>query len=178
MTSIGRQPSKNFGSSNSCNGAFSAVVTRLVEAHVIVARQRAVQIVAVAVVDAARRPDASSERDVTRAEGRLLPPARRAEHFRSIDRVGEDDGADGVVEVEMIAADERGDVRATVPGTSGGRSRQSPDRRRVTGTLVISSREIRISGCDVMRASRALRSARDRPPARHPQARAPRRRPA
>ena len=102
---------------------------RVVEAVVLVAAERAIQIVALAVVHAAGRPCLHGlRRGVGRGgvgcarrgeAGRLglvaLPeapvPARGAEDLRSIDALGEDDRADGVVEVEVIAADEAGQIR-------------------------------------------------------------------
>src|SRR5256712_635076 len=119
---------------------------RVVETIVLFARQRAVQVVAFAIVDAARglvrlpAPRfADGKADATGVGGvRLEPdranaaiPPRRAEDFRPIDRLREDNRADRVVEIQMVAADQLRDVRGQRVRRQ--RSGGNDDRRAVTG---------------------------------------------
>ena len=67
------------------------------------------------VVDAAGRDPGSgsrfepSESDLIRGS-RRSSPSRRAKHLLHVDRLGENDRADCVVEIKVIAADDAGDV--------------------------------------------------------------------
>ena len=96
--------------------AFSAAIERLVERAGTRRGERAVQVVPFAVVHAARRTGrlGGLRRLPAGRRGRVprrLRPQREARNTfdRSID-LGQDDRADGVVEIEVLGADERGDV--------------------------------------------------------------------
>ena len=52
------------------------------------------------------------------------PPSRRAEDLVAVDRLGQDDRADRVVEVQVILPDQRRERRPTAPRTSADRSRR------------------------------------------------------
>ena len=87
------------------DGRRLGVDERLVEALVFVARQRAVQVVALPIVHAAGRTPVHLR--VRSAAGGAGPiPPRRAEDLGAIDRLGEHDRADRVVEIQMLLADE------------------------------------------------------------------------
>ena len=119
---------------------------RVVEALVLVARQRTVQIIALAVVDAAggtgyQAPGTGAPRAVASGSrtARLLSHRDARNTFDAIDRLGQHDRADRVVEIQMIAADDRARCRRTAPPTSADRSRRSPARARSTAGLAATS---------------------------------------
>jgi hypothetical protein len=112
---------------------------RVIELVVLLLRQRAIQIVALSVVDAAhdagraiigrtcrlRSYGASASLAGALAKaGRSVPtsvirrvhateassPARRAEYLRHVNRVGQENRADGVVKIEMLGAHQRRNI--------------------------------------------------------------------
>ena len=86
---------------------------RLIEALVFLARHRAVQVVALAVVDTASRTRLGA--------ANVSVPSRRPEHLLAIDRFRENDGADRVVEVQVLLPDQLPEIRGQRVG--GQRSR-------------------------------------------------------
>ena len=98
------------------DGRGFGVGERVVEALVLLARQRTIQVVALAVVDAAGWPEFAARLPALQLAHRLRDrpeaaiPARLPEHLRAIDGVGQDDRADRIVEVQVIAANEPHDV--------------------------------------------------------------------
>ena len=103
-------------------GAHECVVERVV----LRLGERAVEVVALAIVDpAGGLPGGGDPRGPGVRQARLAPPgsrvrglpaqapapARRAEDLAHVDRLGKDDRTDRVVEVQVLPADERGDVR-------------------------------------------------------------------
>src|SRR5690242_16647592 len=101
------------------DGGRFRVNQRVVEAVVLVFRKRAIQVIALAVVHATRRrggpacPLLLQAGRVRGADTEVGPyvrteasiPPRRAKHLGPVDRLGEDNRADGVVKVQMVLAD-------------------------------------------------------------------------
>src|SRR5216684_3713592 len=106
----------------------------VVEPLILLARQRAVQIVAFSIVDTTGSGGRRSPQ--WGAGSRLGPrgadtsvPSRLAEHLAAVNRLGKDYRTDRIVEVEMVAANESGDVGRQ--SRRGERARRDDDRRRV-----------------------------------------------
>src|SRR5712691_856142 len=107
---------------------------RVVEPLVLLARQGAVQIVAFPIVDTTGSGGRSSPwwRAGSRPGARgaqTSVPSRLAEHPAAVNRFREDYRADRIVKVQMVAANESGDVGRQSRG--GERARRDDDRRRV-----------------------------------------------
>ena len=90
---------------------------RVIEARVFLRVHRAIQIISLPIVHPARRRawhrlvlDGSIRRGRREPIGSMSIPPRCAKHLRAIDRLGQHDRADRVVEIEVIAADEARDV--------------------------------------------------------------------
>ena len=81
---------------------------RVVEAVVLLLRHRAVQVITLAIIDATRR---TRRARATIVSAEAASPSRCAKDPGRVDRLGQDDRTDGVVEVEVVGADEGGDVR-------------------------------------------------------------------
>ena len=81
---------------------------RVVERVVFVARHRTIQVVTLPVIDATRRrrPVCRPRTKLCRARAQTSIPPRSAKDFVPIDRLGKDDGADRVVEIQVLAADD------------------------------------------------------------------------
>ena len=143
---------------------------------------RTVQIVPLAIVDPAR--SSACSRGLSRLsvpgdiQGWVSPqapgPAGGAEDFRHVDGLGEDDRADGVVEI-------RGDPRRRARRRPGRATPRSADRSRRSRGVPDRSRPGRpasrrgrrgCAGGSRSRASRSRKSGRDRRPAPRPRARA------
>src|SRR5438309_10750675 len=104
----------------------------IVEPLILLARQRAVQIVAFPIVDTTGSGGRRSP--WWGAGGRLGPrgadtsvPSRLAEHLAAVNRLGKDYRTDRIVKVQMVAANESGDVGRK--GRGGQRACRDDDRR-------------------------------------------------
>ena len=82
---------------------------RVVEAPVLIGRHWAVQVVTLPVIDAAGRACRVRCRWCRRVRASQTPaPPRCPEHLRHVERLGQDDRADRVIEGQMLVADECG----------------------------------------------------------------------
>src|SRR6202521_182428 len=86
---------------------------RVIEPLIILARQRAVQVVALPVIDAAGSGRPSSPGWAASMLGPscadISVPSRLAEHLAAVDRLRKDDWTDRIVKVQMVAANESRD---------------------------------------------------------------------
>src|SRR5712692_3633386 len=106
----------------------------VVEPLILLARQRAVQIVAFPIVDTTGSGGPSSPwwwagRRLGPCGAETSVPSRLAKHLAAVNRLRKDYGTDRIVKVQMVAANESCDVGRQSRG--GERARRDDDRRRL-----------------------------------------------